>query len=135
MTQYALGLSSPPTPLSQFNPVVPEPMISQPELYPLAFDDGDGGQAGHGSPRTTWIFQVLTEEEKKALQAIVTNSGVILKSRSVYIVTRTFADMDVFAEYTAKMIWPGPDVVAASRQVNGLYLDFPILFRKLLVAV
>lgn len=127
-TQYALGTTDPPTPLHLFSTPVPEPMISQPIQYPVVFDRGDGSVAGHGFSVTTWIFQVLTEDEKNALQSIVTASSVVLKSRSVYIVTRTSEDMDTFAAYSAVMIWPD---VSQFRQTNGLYFNLSILFRKL----
>lgn len=130
-TQYALGTTNPPTPLHLFSTPVPEPVISAPVQYPVIFDRGDGSQAGHGFPQTTWLFQALTEAEKNALQSIVTVSNVVLKSRSIYIVTRTSEDMDTFATYSAAMIWPD---VSQFRQPNGLYFNLSILFRKLITA-
>ena len=74
----------------------------------------------------------MTEAEKNALQGIVTVAGIIQKSRSVYIVTRSYADLDTFAEYSAVMIWP--QSLSQFRQTNGMYFNLPILFRKLVAA-
>jgi len=104
-------------------------MMSEPVLYPVTFDRGDSSVAGHGWPLTRWIFQLLTEAEKRALAAICTVGGVELKSRTgLYIVTRTPEDMDTFAPYTATMVLPN---WKEFRQVNGLYANVPIEFRKL----
>lgn len=128
-TEYALGLTSPPTQLHLFTTPVPAPMISRPELYSVIFDRSDGSVAGHGFPLAVWEFQVLTEAEKNELQAIVTVAGVVQKSRSVYIMTRTYGDLDTFKEYTAVMVWP--QNIGQFRQTNGMYFNVPILFRKL----
>jgi hypothetical protein len=130
-TEYALGISSPPTQLHLFSTPVPAPMISRPEKYSVVFDRGDGSMAGHGFPQTIWELQVLTETEKNALQDIVTVAGVVQKSRSVYIVSRSYEDMDTFVEYSAVMVWP--QGIGQFRQTSGLYFNVPILFRKLVI--
>jgi hypothetical protein len=119
-TEYALGLTSPPTPLHLFSTPILPPMVSRSDKYSIVFDRGDGSMAE---------FQVLTEEEKNSLQSIVTSGGIVLKSRSVFIVTRSYEDANVFVEYSAIMIWP--QNVGQFLQTNGQYFNIPILFRKL----
>jgi hypothetical protein len=129
MTEYRLGTSYPPTALDQFATPIPTPMKSDPILYPVTFPRGDSSVAGHGNPTTIWLFQVLTEDQKIALAAICTISSVERKSRTgIYITTRTPVDIDTFDDYTATMILPD---WTKYREVNGLYRNVPIEFRKL----
>lgn len=128
--QYAIGLSNPPTVLDQYSPPIPWPMKSDPELYSVSYQRGDGSMAGHGFSLTSWLFQFLEQDELNNLLSLLTVSGTLRKSRSgIYIKTLTPEDQTQFAVYTAIMVLP--DKLADYRQPGNLYTNVRFEFRHL----
>jgi hypothetical protein len=128
LSQYAIGTSYPPTNLELLTTPVPPPMQSFPKLYSVTFDRGDGSVAGHGFPVSPWVFQVLQQAEVDMLATFWTVSGVLVKSRTLYIRTRKPQKHSEFEYYQAIGIWPELDEF---RQIGGHYVNVPIVWRRL----
>lgn len=128
--QYSIGLSNPPTAFSAYNPPIPWPLRSVPELYSVVTQRGDMTVAGHGFPYTILTFDFLEQAELDHLLGLLTVGGVLRKSRSgVYLKTRKPDDHDEFAVYQVVMILP--DRLTDYRQPSGLYVNVPFEFRRM----
>lgn len=129
--QYSIGLTYPPTPFDQYDPPIPWPMKSNPELYSVSFQRGDGTMAGHGFPYTDLVFQFLDQSELDHLLGLLTVGGVLQKSRSgIYLRTRRPENQTEFATY--QCIMHLPDKLSDYRQPGDIYAGVPFRFTRLI---
>jgi hypothetical protein len=69
---------------------------------------------GLGYPNTTWIWSVITRKERDTLRQFCPG-----QSANVYIRTKTMDTGDVYANYSAVMVWPTQEEERdAQRRVN-----------------
>jgi hypothetical protein len=69
---------------------------------------------GVGYPTTSWMWQVITRQERDALRQFCTG-----QSANVFIRTKTMDNADTYANYSAVMVWPTQEEERdATRRMN-----------------
>jgi hypothetical protein len=89
--------------------------------YARSVNLGSGGKRGVGSPMATWIFPLMTVEQRDQLKSFCTGA-----SAAVYI--RTKLNDDTYADFSATMIWPDGE-----ERWYGVKRNYSILFRNLVL--
>jgi len=77
---------------------------------------------GVGYPTATWIWSVITREERDALRSFCPN-----KSASVYIRTKTMDSADSYKTFSAVMVW---DTENEQRDTQRR-VEFKVMFQRM----
>lgn len=124
-TDYAIGLSNPPTNLEELaTPVNPPKGI----FFEAAqwLDTADGQRRGQGFPTAEWLFMTLTQAMLDQLRIFCPG-----QSAPVYITTRALDGN--FATYSAVMLWPSDQLRqrAGTNYTSDIYQNITFQFRRL----
>jgi len=79
---------------------------------------------GVGYPVATWIWSVMTQQERDAMRQYCPG-----KSASVYIKTKTMDSADSYHTYSAIMVWPTQDEERDSQR----RLQLKIIFKTMVL--
>jgi hypothetical protein len=120
---YAIGLTNPPTKLTQFG--IPDPFPTEFNLS--AFPPKTTGgrlQFFSGKPQAKWKFGMLEQRELNVLLGYVTGA-----SSDVYITTKILTGVVPYATFSATMHYP-----KIQSKPGGLWSDVEIEFWDLVNA-
>jgi hypothetical protein len=77
---------------------------------------------GVGYPKTTWVWDIITRQGRDTLRQFCPG-----QSANIYIRTRTMDNSDVYANYSAVMVWPTLDEERDTRSRINLKIVFKTL--------